>query len=312
MKVCTAAQMREIDRRAIEIGSIPGIVLMENAAHACVREIENLAPKQVGIFCGKGNNGGDGFAIARLLFTKGYTVEVFLVCGNDFSNDASINYDIIEKMNIKITEITDSSHLEYYISRQDLVVDAIFGTGIHGEISGTALEVIQSINLYAKKVLSIDIPSGVNSDNGEVIPTAVKADITVTFAAYKRGLLLYPGADFVGKIIFSDISIPDYIINSCNIDINIIEKRFLSEIFPKRYNNSQKGDYGKVFITGGSAGMTGAVVLSANAAVACGAGLVTVGIPQSLNPICEVKLTEPMTLPLPEESAALCPEAFEW
>ena len=310
MKVCTAAQMHEIDRRASEIGGIPSIVLMENAAMACVNEIEKLAPKKVAVFCGKGNNGGDGLAIARQLACRGYSVEVFLVLGSEFSGDAYINYEILEKTDVKMTEITDTSLLEYYILMQDLIVDAIFGTGIHGRVEGIAAEVIDAINLHAKKTLSVDIPSGVNSDTGEVVTTAVKADITVTFAAYKRGLLLYPGADFAGKVITSDISIPQYIIDGLDIDINLIDEKMITGLFPARKADSHKGDYGKVFIMGGSVGMTGAAALAAKAALAGGAGLVTVGIPESLNPIMEVKTTEAMTLPLPEKNGAFAERAY--
>lgn len=310
MKICTAAQMREIDRCASEIGGIPSIVLMENAALACVGEIEKFSPQRVGIFCGKGNNGGDGLAIARHLFNKNYDVEVFLVCGNEFSNDALINYEILEKTGVKITEITDTSLLEYYILTQDLIVDAVFGTGIRGAVGGNAAEVIEAVNLYAKKVISVDIPSGVNSDTGEIGSVAVKADVTVTFAAYKRGMFLYPGADFTGEIILSDISIPKYIIDSLNIDLNLIDDGLVKKIMPQRTDNSQKGDYGKVFIAGASEGMTGAAALASQAALYCGAGLVTAGIPKSLNDIMETKLTEAMTLPLAEEDGALSEEAY--
>lgn len=311
MKVCTAEEMRLIDRTASDLGGIPSIVLMENAAIACVREIEKLAARKIGIFCGKGNNGGDGLAAARHLFNKGYEVEVFLVSGNDFSGDALINYDILDKTGIKITEITDNSSLEYYISAQDLIVDAIFGTGIHGEITGRAYDVIEAINMYAKKTLAVDIPSGIDSDSGRVCAIAVKADITVTFAAYKRGMFLYPGADFTGDIKFYDISIPDYIIDTCGIDIDLIDKKLAQGLLVPRHDNSHKGDYGKILIVGGSTGMTGAVTLSAEAALKSGAGLVTAAVPASLNPIMEVKLTEAMTLPLPDSGGFLSADALK-
>lgn len=310
MKVCTAAQMREIDRRASEVGGIPSIVLMENAAIACVNEIEKLSPENIAVFCGKGNNGGDGLAIARHLFNHGFNVEVFLVFGSEFSKDAAINYEILEKTGIKITEITDTSLLEYYILKQDLVVDAIFGTGIHGEITGIAAKIITAINLYSKKTLSVDIPSGVNSDTGKVVSVAVKADITVTFAAYKCGLLLYPGADYTGNIIVSDISIPQYIIDGMNIDVNLIDENLIKSLLPERQANSHKGDYGKIFIMGGSIGMTGAVALSTRASLLGGAGLVTVGIPESLNSVMEVKTTEAMTYPLPDENGYFTDSAY--
>ena len=306
MKVCTSEQMRLIDKKTEEIAGIPSIVLMENAAISCVSVIlkeENL--KKVLIFCGKGNNGGDGFAIARHLYSKGIDVEVVLVCGSEFQGDALTNFEIISRLGLKITEIDDTHLLNDKIKNSDVIVDAIFGTGISGEINGIAKEVIESINLHSKKVISVDIPSGVNADTGEICRVSVKADVTVTFACYKLGMLTFPGADFVGEIIVADISIPEYIISDENININITDKEDVQKIYPKRERNSHKGDYGKVLIIGGSKGLTGAVTMAADSCVKSGAGLVTVAVPKDLNDILEVKLTEPMTMPLASKNGAL-------
>jgi len=301
IKVCTAAQMRTIDRLAEELGSVPSIVLMENAAISCVGEILKTDKiKSAAIFCGKGNNGGDGLAIARHLKAKGLNVCVYLVCGSDFYGDALINYEIISKLGITIIELDDTDFLGMQIKNFDIIVDAIFGTGIHGEITDLARDVINEINNNSKYTLSVDIPSGINADTGEICGICIKADKTVTFAAYKRGLLLFPGADFCGEIVVKDISIPEYIINGQNININIIDKKFVDKIIPSRVRNSHKGDYGKVLIIGGSEGLSGAVCLAANACVRSGAGLVTVAVPSSINTIIETKLTEPMSLPLPD------------
>lgn len=306
MKVCTASQMRNIDRSAEELGAIPSIVLMENAAIACVEEIlkENNI-KSATIFCGKGNNGGDGLAIARHLYNHGIKVTVYLVCGSDFSDDALINFEITSKLGVKIIELNDTDSLGLNISLCDIVVDAIFGTGISGEIEGLAAEVIDIINDNAKYVLSVDIPSGVNADTGKISKSTVNADKTVTFAAYKLGMLMYPGALKAGEIVVKDISIPDYIIDAQNININIIDKHYINLIRPTRYENSHKGDYGKILIIGGSRGMTGAVALACEACVRSGAGLVTAAVPESLNSIFEVKLTEPMTIPLNDKNGNL-------
>ena len=207
MKVCTASQMRNIDKSATELGGIPSIVLMENAAMACVEEILKQKCETVSIFCGKGNNGGDGFAIARHLFNKGINVSVFLVCGSEFSGDALINFEIISKLGIKITELDDTDYLNLEIKNADVIVDAIFGTGITGEICGIAKDVIKLINENSKYTISVDIPSGINADTGEICSVCINADKTVTFAAYKKGLLLFPGADFTGEIVTKDISI---------------------------------------------------------------------------------------------------------
>lgn len=310
-KICTAAQMRAIDSSAISEYGIPSIVLMENAAAACTDVIEKLAPKKIGIFCGRGNNGGDGFAIARRLIQKNYDVTVYLVCGEDFSKDAAVNYNILTKIGAKIIKLTDVQSLEYYIISHDLIVDAVFGTGIHGSVTGMPAEVIEKINSCAEKVLSVDIPSGINSDSGEIASVAVKADITVTFAVYKCGMFLYPGAGFCGRIYIDDIGMPQNVTEKCEYIAETTDYELIKKIMPKRCDNSHKGDYGKILIVGGSVGMTGAPTLSASAALRSGAGLVTVGVPKSLNPIMEEKLTEAMTVPLPEIDGGLSEHAYE-
>lgn len=313
MRVCTAAQMRKIDKTAEELGGIPSIILMENAALACVAVMEEMAvPRgRAGIFCGRGNNAGDGFAIARHLLMRGWDVTVYLVCGTAFSRDALVNYEILSKMGAKIKEVLDADFLEYEIRLQDITIDAIFGTGIHGEITGFAAEVIASINCWAKAVLAVDIPSGVNADTGEICGCAVRADITVTFAAYKMGMLLFPGADFMGKIMVADISIPEYIINGQEFNRYVIDEKLVRRLLPVRLENSQKGDYGKLLIVGGSRGMSGAPAMAAQAALKSGCGLVTVAVPESLHDIMETKLTEAMTLSLPEKEGQFCAEAAE-
>lgn len=307
-KACFASQMREVDRSASEKGGIPSIVLMENAAVSCVRELQKdfgLTKKSAAIFCGKGNNGGDGFAIARHLYNLGANVCVYLVCGNEFAGDAAINFDIIKKMNIPVEAITDTESLEYIIKSHDIIIDAIFGTGIHGAVRGIAYDVIEAINENAEYVLSVDIPSGVDSDSGAICGVCVKADKTVTFAAYKIGMLMFPASDYVGETVVADISIPRYIIEDQNLAVNVTDDKFVRENFPKRTNNSQKGDYGKVLIIAGSEGMTGAAYLAAQTAVLAGSGLVFLTVPRSVNAVLEVKTTEAMTIPVDSEDGHL-------
>lgn len=305
MKACFSCEMREIDRSATDIGKIPSIVLMENAALSCIKQLNtfDLKNKRIAIFCGKGNNGGDGFAIARHLINQGVETEVFLVCGNKFSGDALINYEILKNMGAEIHELSDLTNIKYKILSFDIIVDAIFGTGIKGEIKGLANDIIDAINKYKKFTLSVDVPSGINSDTGEVSGTAILADVTVTFAAYKVGMLLYPARDFCGEIIVDGISIPKSIME--HININVTDYETLEKLMPKRQENSHKGDYGKLLIVGGSEGMTGAITLAAESAIRCGTGLITVGVPENLNPIFEEKLTEQMSLPLPDHDGNL-------
>lgn len=311
MKVCTCEQMRKIDADTEKIGGIPSIVLMENAAMACVRELEKIGivGKRIAVFCGKGNNGGDGFAIARHLSNMGAKVCVYLVCGNEYKGDALINYEIIKRMGIKIVDSEDIN--PEYAVMADIIVDAIFGTGVRGEISSLPYDVISAVNNSGAYTLSVDIPSGANGNTGEVCGICVKADKTVTFGAYKCGMLMFPACDYNGEVVVSGISIPENIIDSQGIKINVTDKITAKNMMPKRCENSHKGDYGKVLIIGGSKGMTGAPTLSAQSALASGAGLVTVGIPESLNEIMEIKLTEAMTVPLKDKNGSLTLESID-
>lgn len=303
-KACYAQQMREIDAAAETLGNIPGIVLMENAAIACVRELEksfDLSKATVAVFCGKGNNGGDGLAIARHLYNSGVSVKIYLVNGNDFSGDAKINYDIVNAMDIPLDSVADTEGFEYVIRSYDIVIDAIFGTGINAAVRGLAFELIKLINENARYVLSVDVPSGINSNSGDICGICINADKTVTFAAYKIGMFMYPAADSVGEIVIADISIPDHVINSQNIQINVTDSEFVKKLMKKRDNNTHKGDYGKILIIAGSVGMSGAAYLSAQAALKSGGGLVTLACPASVNSVLESKTTEVMTMPLQDK-----------
>lgn len=315
MKACYAHQMREMDKRASDEAKIPGIILMENAAIACVNELfktfSDLSGKSVAVFCGKGNNGGDGLAIARHLYNRGVKVSVYYVCGTDYKGDALTNYEIINGLAIDTEIISDSELYEYIISSYDVVVDAIFGTGIHGSISGAAADIIDIINQNAKYVLSVDIPSGLNADSGEICGSCINADKTVTFAAYKVGMFMYPGADCTGEIIVADISMPKSISCDEKYGINVIDNDFIRKNFPKRENNSHKGDYGKLLVIAGSAGMSGAAYLSSQAAILSGCGLVTLAVPDCINDALESKTTEVMTLPLPSFDGHLSIKATE-
>lgn len=312
-KACYTSQMREIDRCASDMGRIPSIILMENAAIACINELKaefgDLKNKRIGVFCGKGNNGGDGFAIARHLINSGADVRVLLVCGNTFKGDALINYEILENMDADIDLLCDIP--SDYISSCDIVIDAIYGTGIHGLVFDLPHDIIEAINTLSKYTLAVDIPSGVNGDTGEVCGICIKADTTVTFAGYKLGMFLFDGADYMGKLVCADISIPQYIIDEQKINKNVLDDEFVKDNFPKRTANSHKGTYGKVFIVGGSVGMTGAAYMASQAALNMGSGLITLGIPSSLNEIMENKLTEVMTVPLPDSNGHLIYDATD-
>ena len=295
-RVCTAEKMREVDKRAIEEENIDSLILMENAGLRCIdaliSEFGSVKGKKVGVFCGKGNNGGDGFVIARHLDRLGAKVFVYTVCGREFTPDAYTNFNMLFNTDCIIKEDVDFA--EYEIPLYDIVIDAIFGTGIKGNIEGVAAEVIEAMG-ESEFVLSVDVPSGINSDTGEVFSPCVKADLTVTFAAYKAGLLLYPAADYCGKIQCVDICIPKKLTE--DVKTFVIDEEFAKEVLPKRYNNSQKGDYGKVLIIAGSVGMSGAAYMAAQAALVSGCGIVSIACPEEINMVLEQKTTEVMTIP---------------
>ena len=300
-KACYAEEMRAVDRAATELGFVPGIILMENAALACVNELQRcfeLSGKSVAVFCGKGNNGGDGLAIARHLYNMGVAVNIFLVSGNAYKGDAKINYDIVTGMGIPVDTIADTDGFEYVIRSFDIVVDAIFGTGISGVVRGIAYDIIRLINENAKYILSVDVPSGINSDSGEICGVCINADKTVTFAGYKIGMFMYPAADCTGEIVADMISMPDIAIESQNLQINVTDAEFVRNTIPPRRNNSQKGDYGRLLIIAGSLGMSGAAYMASEAALKSGAGLITLACCETISEALEVKTTEVMTLPV--------------
>ena len=312
--ICTAPQMRLVDAAAAETAKIPGIVLMENAALACVAELAarfDIKNTSFAVFCGRGNNGGDGLAIARHLFNKGAEVYVYLTAGAEYSGDALTNYEIVRALGITVIEIENASLLKNFVRSADCVVDAMLGTGIRGAVRGMAEYAINSVNENAKFVLSVDVPSGIDSDSGEVGSVAVKADVTVTFAAYKRGMFLYPAADFCGETVLADISVPEYIMAVKGGRCYASCAEGVSVVFPERRDNSHKGNYGRIMIIGGSVGMAGAVAMAARAAVKCGAGLITAAVPASINNVIQNKIDEIMTLPLPEEGGRIARNTAE-
>lgn len=295
--VVTCRQMREIDKSAIESG-LPGIVLMENAALAVVKEVLDMAPEKVQIFCGKGQNGGDGFAVARHLINKGVETKVILLCNPDeISGDALLNFKVLSKMDADITLFDN-----FVPEECDLLVDALLGTGTKGEIKGDCAKAVEYINSCSAKVISVDIPSGINGDTGKVLGTAVRADVTVTFAFPKTGLCSDLSADYIGKLVIADISIPDNLDILKNINTFLITAHKAKKAFPKRSRAAHKGDMGRVAIIGGSEGMAGAVYMACAAAERGGAGLVTALVPESILPVIMSKITGSMCLPVEQNT----------
>jgi hydroxyethylthiazole kinase-like uncharacterized protein yjeF len=303
MKVITAEEMREIDRETIEGRGIPGVVLMERAGLAVVSKIkEILGRKKVIVVSGSGNNGGDGLVVARNLHNEGWDVRVFLTAKpEDLKGDASLQYKAAVKFGVDIQPIKELlDNYSSIFSRHSIIVDAILGTGLSKNVTGTLSEVISLLNKSNVPVISVDIPSGISSDNGHMMGEAVKADYTVTFGLPKRGHLLYPGAEYSGKLFIEDIGFPNELIRSEKLNIELLTKDDVYTLIPERCKYSHKGDYGHVLVIAGSKGKTGAALMASKACLRTGAGLVTIGVPESLSDVFQSRVTEEMTLILPD------------
>ncbi|OGP32203.1 MAG: hypothetical protein A2073_00975 [Deltaproteobacteria bacterium GWC2_42_11] len=309
MKVVDSKTMKLLDEKAIKDYGIPGIVLMENAGKGAAeiilkKHITSNSIKTVSIFAGKGNNGGDGFVIARHLKNKGMDVIVYLVAKeSDVKGDAGTNMNIWKKMGGKIYGITKTQDIEKHASKvkhSQLIIDAIFGTGFVNNISGIYKNVIDFINGAGKKVVSIDVPSGIDASTGRLLGCCIKADATITMVLPKIGLITYPGAGYAGKLDVVDIGMPLEIIEDKSIKCETIEDADIKKLLKKRPKDSHKGIFGHLLVLSGSTGKTGAAAMTCLGAMRVGTGLVTLGIPESLNRIMEEKLTEVMTEPLPE------------
>ena len=306
MKVVSGDIMQKIDRRAIDEFGISGLTLMENAGRGCAEAILNgyggLVNGPVLVIAGKGNNGGDGYVIARLLIEKGWQVTTFVVADrSDITGDARVNLELLDQMKVHFCPDQDNlGSLLPLIDNSVLIVDALLGTGLKSEVRGLYAEVIGVINGAGRPVVSVDIPSGVDAGSGAVLGCAVRAEMTVTFALAKLGHVLYPGAENTGRLVLVDIGIPADVTRSAE-GFEFLDAEAVRPLIEKRTRSAHKGHFGHCLIIAGSTGKTGAAALAANSAVRTGAGLVTLVVPESLNHILEIKTTEAMTLPLPDD-----------
>lgn len=320
MKVVTGTEMQRIDRMSISDFKMKGIDLMENAGKevtdCIIKNFQDVTRKGVIIFSGKGNNGGDGFVVARLLIKKKINTKVFLVCKKEeISGDAKISLNKLLKETKSINEISsfkDLDNLKNEIKHAGIIVDALLGTGFKGSATGLVGKVIDIINELKKPVVSIDIPSGMNADTGQVVGSSIKADLTVTLGLLKTGLLMYPGANYAGKVEVVDIGIPEDVYTNEKFLSNLTSLEDVKNLLPARKPDFHKGTAGKVLLVAGSVGYTGAACLAALSCLRSGAGLVTLCVPESLNEIFEIKLTEVITVPLPEtKSKSISSEALK-
>jgi NAD(P)H-hydrate epimerase len=288
---------------------------MENAGRGAARVLmecfENLRSAPVVLVCGGGNNGGDGIVMARCLHEAGIRAEILLLEGPDrLRGDARIFFDALRGLNLPVRVLGEEGVSEDLLRRlrtASCIVDAIFGTGLARPVEGRYRKAIEALGEVRRPVLAVDLPSGISADTGKVLGAAVRADCTATFGLPKRGLYLYPGAGYAGRIRVVDIGIPRRFLDEIGPCEEILEAACLVP-WLRREPDTHKGTYGHLFVLAGSIGRTGAACLCAESALRCGAGLVTLGIPRTLNPVLEQKLTEVMTLPLPggEEETLSC------
>jgi NAD(P)H-hydrate epimerase len=317
MKVVTAEQMRGMDRRAIEEFGIPGVVLMENAGRAVYevlcRAYGPVQGKRILIFCGAGNNGGDGFVVARYLQINGAQPHLFLTGTPAPKSDAKVHFDLARALSIPCDGIPNKPWtIKETVQDCDLIVDALLGTGLREAPRDVYAEAIRAIQSGQCPVVAVDIPSGVVTDTGAVPGEVVRADHTVTFAYPKPGHFLFPGAAQVGKLHIADIGFDWSRLNE-PADYRLLSPDTAKQtsFLEKRFPDANKGDFGHVAIIAGSRGMAGAPALMARAAQRAGAGLVTVLTPACIQQTLAAKLDEQMTLPLPDKEGALSADARE-
>jgi ADP-dependent NAD(P)H-hydrate dehydratase / NAD(P)H-hydrate epimerase len=314
MKIVTAAQMQSLDRRAIAEAHIPGLTLMERAGTGLVTAMEqtygSLANKRVTILCGKGNNGGDGFVVARLLRRKRARPSVFLLAHpKDLQDDARRMYRrfVAATGAASVQANPNVDQIRRQLQSADLAVDALFGTGLSSPISGMYKAVIDLLNeISAEKeypVVAVDLPSGIHADTGGVLGSAVRASLTVTLGLPKRGLYLGSGIDHAGQVTIWDIGIPRAYTDALESSISLMVPEDIRRLIPRRLPSAHKGTYGHAGIIAGSIGKSGAAAMAATAALRVGTGLVTVATPSSVNRVLEAKLLEAMTIPMPETEA---------
>lgn len=309
MRLLTGNEMEAVERRAVEATGVTLAELMERAGAAVARTAARMAgPGPVVIVSGKGNNGGDGIVAARLLAESGLRVRLFLtVPTNTLTPEARAAMHRLEQSDKAPTPETlasseDLAVLRKALSDAILAVDCLFGFNLRGAVRGFAADVIRVLNDADMPVLAVDVPSGVEADTGRIEGEAMRAAVTVTFTAPKIGLAVPPGAGQVGELEIADIGIPPEFLGAVG-SAELVDAARVAAMLPGRRYDAHKKSVGRVLIVAGSVGMTGAACLAAEATLRTGAGIVTLAVPRSLNDIFEVKLTEAMTVPMPETTS---------
>lgn len=309
MKILTAAQMREVDRLSTERFAIPGAQLMDNAGARFVQIflllVSGIESRRIAVVCGKGNNGGDGFVVARLLAETTRKLTVVL-CGDptDMHGDAALNYRRFNKAAGQCLVARDANEwaeAKKAIASSNIIIDALLGTGTRGGVEGWLAGVIADLNAMREtaRIFAVDIPSGLSADSGEVAGAAIEADVTITFTAPKIGQLLYPASENVGRLLVGAIGSPASLVEECSDSrLRWLDASEFAGLQLRRKAGANKGNFGHVLVVAGSMGKTGAALMAGSAALKAGAGLTTVATPDVCVPIISAQLPELMTAPL--------------
>ena len=310
MKIVTGTEMQTLDRRTITEAHIPSAILMERAGEGIVRHLEQhcgpLRGKTITILCGKGNNGGDGLVVARLLHRRRARIHVMLLTPiTDLSRDTAAMYRRFIRVagRSAIIRFRSADQARPLLASSDILIDALLGTGLSSVVTGTYREAIDVINSAGKPVIAVDIPSGLQADTGAILGRAIRATLTITCGLPKLGLYVNEGIDQAGIVRVVDIGIPSAYVDAIESRTLLLTSDNAFRSLPERPPSSHKGTFGHAGIIAGSVGKTGAAALAARAALRIGAGLVTVATPNSVNDVLEAKLLEAMTMPLPETKA---------
>lgn len=314
MQIQTVAGMQQMDEMAIQEIGLPSIVLMEHAAMEVARYVTLHLHKNTNILilCGPGNNGGDGFALARLLQQAGFTkVQLFSKEAiEELKGDARIMAMSARNCGIPILITQDQSLIHSSIKMCDCIIDALFGTGLNREIKGFYHDVVEMVNTSNKQVISIDIPSGIHGDNGHVMGCAIKASVTITFECLKKGQLQNKGKEYSGTLIPVSICMPKPVLSRVDNGIHVINEELVAQLLPKRKAFTHKGSYGKELMIGGSEQMHGAITLCAQAALKSGVGTLTLFIPEGIREVVSKKMEECMLITAPQEDGFFAEDAY--
>lgn len=297
MKLFKAAQVRKIDKYCVESLGIPSLVLMENAGVSVLKYLD-LNKAYFTVICGVGNNGGDGLVIARHLISMNKTVDVFIIGSlSKATEDFLRNKNILDNMQLKLKYIKDNNiaELTESLKKADIVLDSIFGTGLTRAVEGLYKRVIEEINSIGKYVVGVDLPSGVDSDTGEVKGISTICNITVTFGCYKEGMIENKVKKLLGKVYLEKIGIQENILDMFHKETFLSDLEYVSKLIPERDIEGHKGKYGKVMIVAGSRGFTGAAYITTQSAVRTGSGLVTLWSDSYTQDIVSSRIIEAMT-----------------